>query len=163
MSEIGRNEATESAGTPDPLETEYVAMVSNLAKPGADILATLTPEKCHLWHMNTGQSGESGELSDAIKRYVIYNKAIDLDNVIEELGDIEFYLEGIRQGLGITRERTLQANMTKLLKGKNARYATGAYSDVAAQQRADKAPSEIEPPMAAGAVGSEGQPGDANA
>jgi NTP pyrophosphatase (non-canonical NTP hydrolase) len=83
--------------------------------------------------MGTGVSGEAGELLDAIKKYVVYNKPIDLENVIEELGDLEFYMEKIRQNLGITREQTLVANIEKLGK----RYANG-YSDKAAQERADK-------------------------
>lgn len=57
-----------------------------------------------------------------------------MENVIEELGDIEFYLEGMRQQLGITREQTLEANISKLSK----RYHSGSYSDTQAQERADK-------------------------
>ena len=64
----------------------------------------------------------------------IYGKPLDRENVIEELGDLEFYMEGLRQGLGITREETLQANVAKL----GARYAAGKYSDKAAIARADK-------------------------
>jgi NTP pyrophosphatase (non-canonical NTP hydrolase) len=115
--------------------TPYNQMVAKLAKPGADILASLSPEKCHLWHMATGIAGEAGELIDAIKKPVCYSKEVDRVNVIEELGDLEFYMEGLRQGLGITREETLEANKVKLL-GK--RYASGSYSDAAAIARADK-------------------------
>jgi NTP pyrophosphatase (non-canonical NTP hydrolase) len=85
--------------------------------------------------MIMGVSGESGELLDAIKKAVIYNKPLDIENVIEELGDIEFYLEGLRQGLGIDRGETLDANVKKL----SVRYEAGSYSDTAAQTRADKA------------------------
>lgn len=109
-------------------------MVRVLAKPGAEIIESLTPEKAHCLHMAVGVSGESGELLDAIKKSVIYNKDLDLENVKEELGDIEFYLEGLRQGLGISREETLEANIAKLSK----RYKQFQYSDKAAQQRADK-------------------------
>src|SRR5436309_15555689 len=109
-------------------------MVKTLAKPGQDIIDSLTPEKAHLWHMATGVSGESGELEDAIKKHVIYNKPADRANVVEELGDIEFYIEGIRQGLGITREETIAANIEKLGK----RYEGMKYTDQAAQARADK-------------------------
>ncbi len=113
---------------------DYADMVKTLAKPGTDILASLTPEKCDLWHMATGVSGEAGELSDAVKRAAIYNKELDRENVIEELGDLEFYMEGIRQNLGITREETLDHNIEKLGK----RYEGMKYSDQSAQQRADK-------------------------
>jgi NTP pyrophosphatase (non-canonical NTP hydrolase) len=108
-------------------------MVASLVKPGVAIAAALTGDKAHLLHMSVGISGESGELLDAIKKHVIYNKPIDLENVIEELGDLEFYMEGLRQGLGISREETIDANIAKL----GVRYAQG-YSDKAAQERADK-------------------------
>ena len=109
-------------------------MVNNLAKPGQDVLAELTPVKAHQVHMVLGISGESGELLDAIKKSAIYNKDLDLENVIEELGDIEFYLEGLRQSLGVTRQQTIDANINKLGK----RYSGGSYSNNAAQERADK-------------------------
>lgn len=178
------------------IEVEHRNMVTALVKPGANILSTLTPEKCNLLHMAVGVSGECAELLEATT----------IENVIEELGDIEFYLEGVRQQLvsfggdytpfepnesadyikqlsiqsgalldvvkkyviydkplesvllkmivatqaimynlisfynsfGIQRQEVLDANITKLLKGKNARYAAGSYSDKAASDRADK-------------------------
>ena len=109
-------------------------MVTALAKPGNDIVATLSPESAHLLHMAVGVSGESGELLDAIKKAAIYNKPLGRENVIEELGDLEFYMEGLRQGLGITREETIEANIAKL----GVRYSSGSYSDKQAQDRADK-------------------------
>lgn len=117
----------------DIQQTAYTTMVRALAKPGADILASLTPAKCHLGHMAMGIAGEAGEILDAIKRHTIYNKDLDRENVIEELGDLEFFQEGVRQILGITREEVLLANTNKLAK----RYSAG-YSDQAAQLRADK-------------------------
>jgi uncharacterized protein YabN with tetrapyrrole methylase and pyrophosphatase domain len=54
--------------------------------------------------------------------------------MVEELGDLEFYMERIRQIVGITREETLKANIEKL----SVRYGK-TYSNEAAQARADKA------------------------
>jgi NTP pyrophosphatase (non-canonical NTP hydrolase) len=110
-------------------------MVGGLAKSGEAIQASLTPLKCHLWHMASCIPGEGGELFDAIKKFVIYEKPLDKANVIEELGDLEFYMEGLRAALGITRQQTLEANMVKLGK----RYEAGRFSNQAAQTRADKA------------------------
>ncbi len=117
------------------LEQQHAEMVSALAKPGEAILESLTPQRAHLWHMASCVPGEAGELFDAVKKSVIYGKPIDIENVVEELGDIEFYLRGLRDALGITREETLRSNVAKLGK----RYASGAFSDAQAQQRADKA------------------------
>ncbi len=113
----------------------YSEMVAALAKPGEKIASELTGEDAHLIHMAIGISGESGELLDAIKKRAVYRKELDRENVIEELGDLEFYMEGLRQGLGITRDQCIDANIAKLSK----RYASLMYSDDAAQQRADKA------------------------
>ena len=86
-----------------------------------------------LLHAVVGVSGEAGELLDAIKKAWVYGKPLDRNNVIEELGDIEFYLEAARAELGVTRDEVIQANREKLIK----RYPTG-YTDSAAIARADK-------------------------
>ena len=109
-------------------------MVSQLAKSGDLIASELSPQKAHLWHMATGVAGEAGEILDAVKKVAIYNKPMDRENLLEELGDLEFYLEGLRQSAGITRDEVLAANITKLGK----RYKNHQYSDTQAQERADK-------------------------
>lgn len=109
-------------------------MVKALAKSGATIAAEMSSEDAHLMHMAIGISGEAGELLDAIKKQVIYCKALDRENALEELGDLEFYMEGMRQGLGFTREQCLEANIAKLGK----RYEGMKYTDGAAHKRADK-------------------------
>lgn len=67
-------------------------MVDQLAKPGDAILNSLSASRCHLLHMAIGICGEVGELVLAA-----FNS--DRENIVEELGDIEFYLEGFFQGL----------------------------------------------------------------
>lgn len=114
-------------------ESDYVDFVCNLVKPGEDVIKTLTPEKVDLWHMGTGVSGEAGELLDAIKKYVIYNKPLDVENIKEELGDLKFYMTKIMKELNITDEDLRVINHKKLIK----RYEKG-YSDKAAQERKDK-------------------------
>lgn len=71
-------------------------MVRSLAKPGAEILEGLTPEMLHRLHMAVGVSGEVAELAEAI---IIGDKP----GVVEEVGDLEFYLEGYRQGCYLVR------------------------------------------------------------
>ena len=122
------------------MNVTHPELVAALAKPGADIVATLTAEDAHSLHMAVGIAGEAGELLDAVKKAAIYRKPIDRENVVEELGDLEFYMEGLRQGLGITREEVLTHNIAKLSK----RYSSGSYSDKHAQERADKNPAQGE-------------------
>lgn len=114
-------------------QSEHSELVYNLVKDPEEILQSLCYEKIDLIHAILGISGEAGELLDAIKKHTIYNKPLDVENVVEELGDLEFYLEQLRQALSISREETLQANIKKLRK----RYPSG-YSDQLAQDRLDK-------------------------
>ena len=114
-------------------EDTYNQFVSDLCKSGEDTLADLTPENASLLHFAVGVSGEAGELLDAVKKAAIYKKPLDRVNVIEELGDLEFYMSALRGQLGITREETMAENMLKLAK----RYNNG-YSNEDAQFRADK-------------------------
>jgi NTP pyrophosphatase (non-canonical NTP hydrolase) len=116
----------------------FATMVAALIKSGQDILDSLTPSKCHSLHMGFGIAGEAGELVDAIKKYIIYNKPVDRENVVEEFGDLEFYMEGLRVELGITRDECLEHNIKKLLTSEKARYKLGTYTDAQAQDRADK-------------------------
>jgi hypothetical protein len=49
----------------------------------------------------------------------------------------QFYLEGIRSAMGITREETLDANIAKL----SVRYHQGKFTNRQAAKRADKVKS----------------------
>jgi NTP pyrophosphatase (non-canonical NTP hydrolase) len=113
---------------------EHSTLVSDLKKSSKEIINELKPEQADALHMAIGIAGESGELLDAIKKWSIYQKPLDLENVIEELGDLEFYMEGLRQTLNLTRVQTLVENIAKLQK----RYSKGEYSNDQANERADK-------------------------
>lgn len=87
-----------------------------------------------LMHCAVGIAGEAGELLDAIKKTWVYGKLLDRANVIEELGDIEFYAEALRTLLDIDRDEVIAANIAKLER----RYPT-KYTDELALARRDKA------------------------
>jgi NTP pyrophosphatase (non-canonical NTP hydrolase) len=113
------------------------AMVFKLKKTGMDINNEMTDLKADLMHMCAGVCDEAGELLSPIKKHVFYNKPLDMKNIIEELGDLEFYMEGIRQALRIKRKDVLDYNREKLM-GVNGRYKEGKYTDEQAQLRRDK-------------------------
>lgn len=118
----------------------YEDFVKSRFKPGADILATLTPEKLELWNAATLWVNEADELLDAVKKHVIYNKPLDKENVAEELGDLEFaraafYATLEKFGFATSPGLCAYMNQVKLEK----RYPKG-YSDAAAQAREDKKP-----------------------
>ncbi len=116
----------------------YGEFVAALVKPGEHIKNEITPDEANMLHLSVGISGESGELLDCIKKHVIYKKPLDRANAIEELGDLEFYMEGLRQAIGVTRDATIEANVSKLM----LRYKRG-YTNKAAQERSDKVNGDL--------------------
>jgi len=115
-------------------EAQYSEFVHEKMKDGKDVQESLTPFKANLIHIGLGISGEAGELVDAIKKHAIYGKDLDTWNILEELGDIEFFLQELRTLIGVTRKEVLEHNVVKL----NKRYPT-KYSDKDAIERKDKA------------------------
>lgn len=107
-------------------------MVRALFKDPATI--RLTPSMVNHLHAAVGVAGEAGEILDRVKKYAFNNNGTDFhQQIISEMGDLEFYMEALRQSLGVTREQTLEANIAKL----GARYEGFQYSDEAAQARKD--------------------------
>lgn len=86
-------------------------------------------------HAALGVCGEAGELADCLKKHIHYNKPLDRKNLVEELGDLRFYIQAVQNLFGITEQEVLQANADKLA----TRYVGLKYSDTAAILRADKA------------------------
>jgi len=54
------------------------------------------PEIIRLLHAFMGMATEVGEILDALKKHVFYGKTLDLVNVCEECGDLDWY-----RGIGI--------------------------------------------------------------
>jgi len=107
--------------------------VRKLCKAGSVIAEELTPEDCHRLHMAIGISGEAGELLDAVKKATIYRKQLDIANIVEECGDLLFYISGMLDSIGVDIESAIAANTSKL----SIRYGK-AYSDESAIARLDK-------------------------
>jgi len=115
----------------------YSHFVRTLRKDPVKLLAEMTPDKADMNHAIIGIANEAGEISDAVKKHTIYNQPLDdkrRAHIIEELGDMEFYLEQLRAVCKIDREEVLIANREKLA----VRYAGLVYTDKAAEVRADK-------------------------
>ena len=93
-------------------------------------------------HAALGVAGEAGELADAIKKEIVYCKQPDRENIVEELGDLRFYMQAVQNLYEIPEQEILQHNANKLAK----RYAGLKYSDEAAVLRADKLPAAPQTP-----------------
>jgi len=86
-------------------------------------------------HAILGIMSEGGELADAFKKWKIYSKELDLENVKEELGDMFWYMAIIANTLEFDLGDVASANIAKL----QARYPE-QYSDALASARLDKQP-----------------------
>jgi NTP pyrophosphatase (non-canonical NTP hydrolase) len=72
-------------------------------------------------NMVFGINGETGEVTDILKKHLYHSHELDLQHLKEELGDIMFYLVNLATIYKIDFSEVLQINVDKLLK----RYPNG--------------------------------------
>jgi NTP pyrophosphatase (non-canonical NTP hydrolase) len=65
-------------------------------------------------HMLMGMMTEVGELVDAYKKYLVYNKPLDMINVQEEIGDLMWYVANFCRLNCFDLEEILGNNIKKL-------------------------------------------------
>ena len=68
-----------------------------------------------------GLSGEVGELTDMVKKWVFHEKELDEPHLKKELGDVMWYVAMMCQSMGWELDDVLQMNIDKLI----ARYPEG--------------------------------------
>ena len=68
-----------------------------------------------------GMCGEAGECADLLKKYRHQGHILDPDKMIEEIGDVLWYVAETAAGMGTTLEEVAQRNIAKLMK----RYPDG--------------------------------------
>ena len=68
---------------------EYIPLAMRTCKP--------LPVADHINHMGLGIVGEMGEIVDQLKKAHIYGKPLDQINIIEEVGDVAYYVAGVVQ------------------------------------------------------------------
>ena len=84
-------------------------------------------------NMCMGLSGETGETVDIFKKHIYQGKDLDINDVIEEIGDILWYIANLCNVNKITMKECMESNVEKLRK----RYPNG-FSIKDALERADK-------------------------
>lgn len=68
-----------------------------------------------------GLNGEAGECIDIMKKHIFQGHELDREHLIEELGDVAWYLAVCCEGLGVSLEEVMEKNIDKL----KARYPEG--------------------------------------
>lgn len=92
----------------------YNQFVANLASPQTEPIR-------HIEHAAMGLASEAGEILDNVKAHIFYGKPLDVINLVEEAGDILWFLSLLLQQEGLTIEDAVKGNRAKL----NARYGEG--------------------------------------
>lgn len=82
-------------------------MVAKLIKSGDTLKQEFTAWDCAIIHATLGIVGELGELLGGIEYAFANAVKLDVANILEELGDLEFFLENFRATAGITRDEVL--------------------------------------------------------
>ena len=91
-----------------------------------------------LLHACMGIQTEAGEFCDSIKKAIYYGKKLDVVNLIEELGDLLWYIGVASDVLDVSLESIMEINISKL----RARYGE-EFSEEAAINRSLDTEREI--------------------
>lgn len=68
-----------------------------------------------------GLSGEAGEVVDHVKKVILQGKPFSKEKIVDELGDVCFYLQAIMASCGTSFTEVIEKNREKL----NNRYPKG--------------------------------------
>lgn len=68
-----------------------------------------------------GLAGESGEVADIVKKHLFQGHELNREKMIEELGDVLWYVAITAQGLQVDLDSVMKINIEKLKK----RYPDG--------------------------------------
>lgn len=91
-----------------------------------------------LWYLALGMAGEAGEVANLVKKFERHGKPFDPDAVVDELGDVLWYVTVAAVRCGVDLAEVAERNVAKLRRrypdGFEARGG-GADADRAAIQR----------------------------
>ena len=97
---------------------EYQSLAQRTSNPKLENI-----EKLHNGLM--GLNGEAGECIDVLKKHDYQGHTLDTVKLLDELGDVLWYIVESAVGIGTTLEEVAQHNIAKL----RARYPEGFSAD----------------------------------
>lgn len=98
--------------TPEQYQNEAARTL--LARPPRDY----SPEEIMLVWNALGLAGEAGEVADYIKKCIFHDHPLDVEKLIKELGDVQWYLAALATKIQVTLSQVMETNIEKL----KARY-----------------------------------------
>lgn len=93
-------------------------------------MSTLNPgvyvdSKLMLLNGILGMNGEAGEVADILKKHLFQGHELDAEKIMNEAGDVLWYIALVAESLGYTLEQFAEFNLAKL----RARYPKGFNVD----------------------------------
>jgi len=86
----------------------------NFAVINGRIVGSPDYKMIRILHAAMGFTTESGEIVDQIKKHLFYGKPLDEVNLVEECGDLLWYMAIMLDVLGLSFEQVMETNSKKL-------------------------------------------------
>jgi NTP pyrophosphatase (non-canonical NTP hydrolase) len=99
-----------------------------------DRVVKFSERSIRVLHACLGMSGEVGEISGAIEKWLMYQQTLDTINLREELGDLLWYMAQLCNALDFDLEDIMETNILKL----RHRYPDKFSSEKALEQNRDR-------------------------
>ena len=74
----------------------------------------VNPRVLRLLHAGIGMGTEAGEFNDMLKKHIYYGAALDELNLVEEMGDLLWYIAIACNTLGVDLSKVMKLNIQKL-------------------------------------------------
>jgi len=132
---------TKKGNKMESIDRYQVESMETSAGQTDDIKARIGELSVDLFHSIIGLQDEIGEIAKAVKGHVFYGRKLDLDNLIEEYGDVAWYWQLGASSIGVKCSQVLAANRRKLADKKKGRYKKGVFTESEANDRDTEAES----------------------
>src|SRR5208337_2084108 len=117
---------------------QYIEAASITESNDWDKIQYRLQSKLRLLHALTGMTTEIGELQDQFKKHIFYGKELYIINIVEELGDLFWYIAILCDEIETPFEEIWEKNILKLKK----RYE-GKFTETKAENRDLQAERDI--------------------
>src|SRR4051812_45218499 len=87
------------------------------------------PEQHAIVYPALGLSGEAGEISEKVKKWLRGDRELDKEGILKELGDPLWYITSLADDLGFTLQDVINVNEEKLTSRKERGVLKGSGDD----------------------------------
>ena len=94
---------------------EYTKQSARTCAPLDSALSRIDLHITALLHVSAGLTTEAAEFTDGLKKHIFYGKTLDEVNLMEELGDLLWYVSYGCRMLNTTMEEVMERNINKLM------------------------------------------------